>query len=311
MNEFHLINEFLKPTLYEREDVELGIGDDAALLKVPEDKRLVLSMDSLVSGVHFPENVAGNDLADKALMVNLSDLAAMGATPAWVTMALHLPCYDEAWMKAFSQQFHKRLSEYQLQLVGGDISRGPLSITLQVHGFLPLNKALLRSGAQVGDDIYVSGQLGLAKLALDHVLDEGAKEPLLHDAFYRPKPQLALGQSLLDYANSCIDISDGLLADLSHILEASAVGAKLHYESIPVHPLLMSKMEDAREYALTHGEDYQLCFTVPKASQAIMLKHVQEKCITPIGTITKAPGLVIEDKDGKDISFNHRGYRHF
>lgn len=316
MNEFDIIERFFKRQ--PRGDVDLGVGDDCAILTVPKDKRLAVSMDTLVSGIHFLPSIAPEDLGYRALAVNLSDLAAMGAEPAWVTLSLTLPQSDESWLEKFSQGFFSLQNEFSMSLVGGDITRGPLSITCQVHGFLPKEGGLQRSGAKLGDNIYVTGTLGSASLGLTWLLAESferlEKYPHIHQAFVRPVPQIGAGLILRDYANAAIDVSDGLLADLDHILTASGVGARIQLDKIPMDDALLDtcNSQEAIQMALTGGDDYQLCFTM-RDDPALLLdlqSKLQCECFC-IGTICASMGILLLDSDGQRQKVDGLGYQHF
>src|SRR5579872_141773 len=237
MNEFDIIKKFFQRQSLHRKDVILGSGDDCALLKMPEDQLLAVSMDTLISGVHFPKDLSAYEIGYKSLAVNLSDLAAMGAIPAWFTCGLSLPDFDENWCKEFSRGLFDLANQYHIELIGGDLTRSKiLSITIQAHGFVPKELALRRDGAKIGDKIYISGKLGHA---------------ILKNYYHRPEPRINLGLALRGKAHSCIDISDGLIADLSHILESSKLGASIYMDKIPV----------VHQDALISGDDYELCFT--------------------------------------------------
>ncbi len=308
MNEFEIIDFFFKRPL--RRDVALGPGDDCAILSVPQDKRLAISIDTLVSGVHFPPTILADDLGYRSLAVALSDLAAMGAEPAWVTLSLTLPDNDVNWLEKFSQGFFSLADEFSLSLVGGDLTRGPLSITCQVHGFLPDVKGLQREGAQPGDSIYVTGALGSAYLGLKWLMnDETAlleQHPQISQAFLRPTPQIEAGLQLRDCASAAIDISDGLLADLHHILSASGVGAELQLSSIPMNPILSEDLgaDEAIKAALGGGDDYQLCFTMA-GEPGVSFEYFR------IGTICASMGISLLDSCGECQNFDIQGYQHF
>lgn len=309
LNEFEIIKKYFFKNNY-RADVVLKPGDDCALLKMPADQLLAISIDTLVENTHFFPTIPAEALGYKALAVNLSDLAAMGATPAWVTMALTLPEVNEIWLEKFSQGFFNLADEFQVDLVGGNLSKGPLAVTVQVHGFLPRNQALKRNAAKIGDLIFVSGELGAAGAALlseknEITISTEQKNELLN-CWYYPKPKIELGKKLLNIAHAAIDISDGLLADLQHILTASQVGAEIHLNQIPVYPLLheIFSAEQALDLALSAGEDYQLCFTVPENKIHLL---PQTGKITCIGKITAGSKLLLNEKQVT----NKLGYQHF
>lgn len=316
--EFDIIQRYFCRQSLRRSDVTLGIGDDAAVTQVPNGKQLVIATDTLISGVHFFPDAAAKDIGHKALAVNLSDLAAMGAEPAWATLAITLPAVESEWLQDFSEGFFELADTYQMQLIGGDVTQGPLAITVQVMGFVAGDKLLCRDVAQAGDRIYVTGELGAAALALDHLSGEiklndtiaAAVLPRLH----RPKPKVAEGLCLASIANAAIDISDGLLADLGHILHASQVGAMLHLEEIPVAAPLLNIMDyqQALQYALRRGDDYELCFTVaPNHVDEIQQLSKKLACpMTAIGVITDTPGMYGQYQ-GHSSELTCEGYHHF
>ena len=301
------------------DSVQLGIGDDCALLSIPAGQRLAISIDTMVEGRHFPASALPSEIAYRAVAVAVSDLAAMGATPVAATLALTLPSADEAWLAQFSRGIGEAMSDFAMSLVGGDTTRGPLTITVQVHGTLPNDQALLRSGAEVGDDIYVSGVLGDAAVALklfEGTLDLPAESAdYLRRRFYRPSPQLALGKALLPLASSAVDISDGLLADLGHITEKSGVGAELDIEQLPLSPVLagLSDRETVLRSALSGGDDYELCFTATPANREV-LAAVAVQChvaLTRVGSIIAGSGVRCLDSEGQPFQLPASGYQHF
>jgi thiamine-monophosphate kinase len=317
--EFDIIRRYFSDQQTRRADVSLGIGDDAALLLPPSGQSLVVSVDTLVSGVHFPNNTSPDAIGHKALAVNLSDLAAMGAVPAWFTLALTLPDADENWLAQFSQGLFSLAREHNIQLVGGDTTRGPLSITIQVMGFVPEGEALTRSGAQVGDAIYVTGTLGDAGAGLQ--IQQGrlsAPESIVNELVGRldqPTPKIAVGTALRGLASATIDISDGLNADLGHVLTASNVGADVEVEQLPMSDAFKClDLKAAWHLAASAGDDYELCFTVPSSNE----KEVQQKLsalghlFTKIGNISAQPGLLRwVDSEGNELSWASTGYDHF
>ncbi|WP_218814979.1 thiamine-phosphate kinase [Rickettsiella endosymbiont of Dermanyssus gallinae] len=319
ISEFDLIQRFFNQEKNNRADVIRGIGDDAAVLQPPAGQQLVVTTDTLVAGQHFPENTSPFDIAYKALAVNLSDLAAMGAEPAWILLALTLPVADKAWLSEFTQGFFSLMHRFQCQLVGGDTTRGPLSITVQALGFIPNGKALLRSGAQAGDPIYVTGTLGDAGLALADlknkvdILTQEQRSALL-TRLNRPDPRVAIGLALRDIASSAIDISDGLAADLAHILAASQVGAVVEVAKLPLSKTLLAlQPEKAQQLALSAGDDYELCFTVPEARESA-LKQALEKIACPytaVGFISKESGLLLQGENGEPFLLEKQGFLHF
>lgn len=319
MTEFELIKNYFATQVEHRSDVGVGIGDDAAVISVPANHDLAITTDTLISGIHFPESTLPFDIGYKALAVNLSDLAAMGATPAWITLAITLPNANEEWIQSFCDGFFTLANRYQVQLIGGDLTHGFLSITVQALGLLPTGKKLLRSGAKEGDLIYVTGTLGDAALGLQVLQNKMCVDPLheryLKERLNRPEPRIETGKKLLDIASAAIDISDGLAADLSHILKASNVGATLFVDELPLsQELKLSVPEDvAIVLALSEGDDYELCFTVPVEKKAALENALSSlPCrYTLIGTITKQPGLNLRYQNGSSYHGEIRGYRHF
>jgi len=304
LSEFTLIYRYFS-ALGRGAAVDLSVGDDCAILRLDAGERLATSVDTMVEGVHFPVGSFPEDIGFRAVSVAASDLAAMGARPIGMTLALTLPAADELWLHAFSQGIAAAASEYRLPLVGGDTTRGPLTITVQVMGALPLDKALLRSGARPGDAVYVSGFLGDAAAALAVLAGDWRPEPehteYLLDRFNRPRARIELGLALLGVASAAIDISDGLLADAGHI--AAASGARLRIEPglLPLSPALASHadQEQARRWALTGGDDYELCFCLPAHANA------PAGC-TRIGRVEEGSGVDC----GMDIGVA-AGYQHF
>jgi thiamine-monophosphate kinase len=317
LGEFDLIHRYFERPIEQRQDVIVGIGDDSAVVRVPPGVELVLTSDTLVAGVHFSEDIPPEDLGYKALAVNLSDLAAMGARPAWATMALTLPQAEEAWLAAFAQGFFELAQRFSVALIGGDLTRGPLSITVQMHGFVPEGRALRRSGAQAGHYIYVTGTLGDAALALTPRLAEltDTYRRYLLGRLYRPSPRISEGMILRTIASSAIDISDGLIADLGHILETSHVGAVLEVDRLPLSTALQ-EIKDKKygwELALTGGDDYELCFTLPPEHQAVLESKRSDFACTAscIGRIEAERGLRCIEHDGTPYIPQGVGYRHF
>lgn len=319
MTEFDIIKNYFNTQTEHRQDVRLGIGDDAAIVSVPDGKELIITTDTLISGTHFPNNTLPYDIGYKALAVNLSDLAAMGATPAWATLAITLPNNDEAWIQSFCDGFFTLANRHQVQLIGGDLTRGALSITVQALGFTAKGAAILRSGAKPNDLIYVSGTLGDAGLALAFLQEKielnNTYQSALLLKLHRPEPRIAIGEALQGLAHACIDISDGLAADLTHILEQSQVGAILHVDQLPFSDELKHTLshDDAIKLALTAGDDYELCFTVPPNKKAELEKNLSQLPYhyTCIGEITEQAGLDLRYQDGKKYHGPQDGYQHF
>ncbi|HFC92474.1 MAG TPA: thiamine-phosphate kinase [Leucothrix mucor] len=318
-SEFDLIQDYFN-WQQAFDSVQIGIGDDAAVLNLPNNKKqqLVVSVDTFIEGVHFPENTPADAIGHKALAVNLSDLAAMGAKPAWFTLALTLPEPNLTWLHDFSKGLKKLANQHKITLIGGDTTRGKLSITIQVMGFVERGKALLRSSAKLKDKIYVSGNLGDAAIGL--AILQNCLEPLrisqqanqcCQNALNYPQPQNFLSNIIQPYANACLDISDGLLQDLGHILKASNLGACLNLDNIPLSDsALESGRKDALAYALTGGDDYQLLFTISEKNESQLLDDMAKTHykISCIGEIDSKSGK-ITDHLGHLI--NVKGYQHF
>lgn len=318
LSEFELIRRFFTRAK-SREDTVLGIGDDAALVRVPPGMELAAASDTLVEGVHFPRDTVPFDIGYKALAVNLSDLAAMGAEPAWAMLSLAVPAAEESWLAEFARGLFELADRHNVELIGGDTVCGPLSVTVQVLGLVPAGVALRRAGARPGDVIYVTGTLGDAGLALYDkqggvVLDD-AERTALHPRLDRPAPRVAEGLALRGIAGAAIDISDGLLADLGHILEASGVGATIQVERLPLSATLRAHLEpaDGWRLALGAGDDYELCFSVAPAKQPALERALADvSCgYTRIGIIEDIPGLRCRREDGTPFVTDVAGYNHF
>lgn len=318
MNEFEIIARYFKSAYPQsRGDLRLGIGDDAAIIRPAADAELLVSMDTLVAGAHFFADAPAEDIARKALAVNLSDMAAMGALPRWLGLSLTLPGHDADWLGRFAAAFNDLARHYSLVLIGGDLSRGPLSVTVQVHGEAPEGRALRRGGAREGDHIYVTGALGAAAWALKCRREDrpGAAAEAEHERLRRPEARVKTGLALRDVASSCIDISDGLLADLGHILSASGLGAEIMLPAIPFSKSLKTQPRAmALELALSGGDDYELCFTVAPDLPAPALAALGQDC--PVHRIgrTTAPGAglkLLRADGGVYQPPSVGGYRHF
>lgn len=315
MSEFDLIRDHFSRLGARRADVALGVGDDCALLRVPEGFELAVSIDTLVAGVHFFADCDPEGLGHKSLVVGLSDLAAMGAEPAWATLALTIPEADSDWLSAFSLGFARLAGEAGVALVGGDTTRGPLSVTAQVHGLVPKGKAVCRSGARPGDLVCVSGTLGDAGLAL-RLLEAGqTPSPFLRSRLERPTPRVQLGLALRGIATAMIDLSDGLVADLGHIFAASGVVAEIRLADLPLSEEVRDRLSARADWGLplTSGDDYELCFCIP-AQQCGLLPALAERLDIPIqviGKILQAPELRCLLEDGSTWHPHRSGYDHF
>lgn len=318
MTEFELIRQYFAAQPITRRDVALGIGDDAAVVDAPADRQLVVTTDMLVADVHFFPDADPVALGHKALAVNLSDLAAMGAEPAFFSLAIALPRVDGDWLAQFCEGIYGLARQYDMQLIGGDTTRGPLTISITAHGWVPAGQALTRSGARVGDHIYITGELGDAALALWeeqgklHLSETGSAAVI--ERLSRPMPRVNAGQRLRGLAHSAIDISDGLAADLGHILEQSEVGARVDLAQVPVSDIYRTHLpEIGWELALANGDDYELCFTVPpeRADRVQALAPSLGCRLTRIGEIVAGGGLQIVDANGRPYSLKQRGHDHF
>ena len=298
-----------------RPDVVLGIGDDAAVLQVPADCLLVVATDTLNDGVHFPIDTAPADLGWKALAVNLSDLAAMGAQPAWCTLSLAMHEADVDWVDAFLDGFLSIAQAHGVALVGGDTTRGPLSVCVTVHGFADFGHALRRSGALVDDDLWVSGTLGDAAAALAQFRAGGATEPALRQRLDRPDPRVATGRALSRIAHACIDVSDGLLADVGHLCAASAVGARIDIDALPASETLRAMFTDETRRVLqaAGGDDYELCFSAPPSRREAIAAIAAGTSVplTRIGRIVAGSGVEAFGCDGESWQPPRRGFDHF
>ncbi|MFZ5522973.1 MAG: thiamine-phosphate kinase [Pseudomonadota bacterium] len=316
MTEFDLIRRYFT---HAAPSALLGVGDDAALLQMSAGNVLAVSTDMLVSGTHFLPDADPCMLGHKTLAVNLSDMAAMGATPRWAILAVALPKADEAWLERFSAGFFSLADQYRVELVGGDTTRGPLNLCVSIFGEVPAQQALRRGGAQIGDEVWVSGTLGDAALALAHlknhiVLSAGelaACAPALH----QPQPRVALGVALRGIANSAIDISDGLFGDLGHILDASQVAAEINFALLPASTVLRPYMQQSlgRQCVLSGGDDYELCFTAPAMRHAEILSTSTRLALplTCIGKIVAGRGCAVRDASGNLLDAEAGGYDHF
>jgi len=297
----------------------LGVGDDCALLAPTPGMQLAVSSDMLLEGRHFSPQDSPAGIGHKSLAVNLSDLAAMGATPRWATLAIALPEENDAWLTAFTRGFFRMADMHGIELVGGDTTRGALTISITVIGEVPPGQALRRDGAQAGDDVWVSGVIGSAALALAYrqgrLFMEQIDAAKVLPALYLPTPRVELGIALRGIASSAIDISDGLLGDLGHILERSHVGATLEYSKLPTLPVVQTYLHEpvARDCVLAGGDDYELCFTSPASRRDAVLAAAESAgvSVTHIGSITAEPGLTVIDANGQPLSFDKTGYDHF
>ena len=319
LNERSLIERFFKDCGARRADVAVGVGDDAALIDVPAGMQLVAKTDTLVCGNHFLPHFPADSIGHRSLAVNLSDLAAMGAEPAWALLALTLPSAEPEWLAGFASGFGALARQHNVALVGGDTTQGPLCVTVQLLGYAPRPPVMLRSGGKVGDVVFVSGTTGdsggglqveLGKLA--GATPEAAS--YLRQRFMFPTPRVELGRQLRAYASACIDVSDGLLGDAGRLAAASGCGVTIDYLQVPISPALASTVGDtrARELALTGGEDYELCFAVSPDNVARMTRDLPpaQWGYSRIGVLRAEPGHDVVH-DGTVMHFSHSGWDHF
>ncbi|TLZ53953.1 MAG: thiamine-phosphate kinase [Gammaproteobacteria bacterium] len=318
LTEFELIERYFRDCGAARSDVIAGIGDDAALVAVPPDTELVVATDTLVAGVHFPQGSPAASIGHRALAVNLSDLAAMGARAAWALLALTIPRAEEAWLAEFAAGLAALARAHGVALVGGDTTRGPLTVTVQLLGTVPPGAALRRCGGRAGDALFVSGTPGDAAAGLALEERRLAAEPLalayLRERFLRPTPRMALGERLRGHASACIDVSDGLLGDAGKLARASQTGVEISFAAVPVSEPLVRAVgeEQARTLALTGGDDYELLFAVhPEKVSAMLAELPPERWgYTRIGALRAAPGAEVL-REGTVMQFSHSGYQHF
>lgn len=316
--EFDLIQQFFSRATTQ---TDLGVGDDSALISITHGMQLAISTDMLVAGTHFFADCDAFQLGWKSLAVNVSDMAAMGAQPKWATLAIALPDVNPAWLDQFSGGFFSCANQFSVDLIGGDTTRGPLTISIQIMGEVPIGKAIKRSGAQLHDDIWVSGQLGSAALGLAYLQKNHLNRSLNADdianclqALNAPTPRIALGLSLRGIATSNIDISDGLLADLGHILRASNFGATLNLEAIPCIEVLKTSIQNpiTQNYVLAAGDDYELCFTAPKSARNIIESIAQQiNCpVSLVGEIHTGNDLKVMYQN-QQLNISKKGFDHF
>jgi thiamine-monophosphate kinase len=326
LGEFELIERFFRrPAAVQcarRGDVPLGIGDDAALLSLPAGRQLVAALDALVEGRHFPPGTAPRSIGHRALAVNLSDLAAMGAEPAWFLLSLTLPAADERFLEEFARGMFGLADRHGLALVGGDTTGGPLVAVVQALGSVAPGAALTRAGGRAGELLYVSGTPGDAAAGLRLLMRDAAdaaglaaaSRRQLEERFLYPTPRVELGRALAGVASACIDVSDGLAADAGRLAAASGCAARIDAERLPLSPALLafSGATGARQLALTGGEDYELCFTIPqeRAAQVEELQDIVKCPLTCIGSLGAGDGVQLLER-GQPLALDIRGYDHF
>lgn len=318
MKEFDMIKRYFADQIIQRKDVLLGIGDDCAIVKPDERYNLAITTDTLVEGIHFPKGTEARAIGHKVVAVSLSDLAAMGAEPNWISLAMTLPKADEAWIAEFCAGVFELCEYFNVQLIGGDTTQGPLSVTVTAQGTTPIDRHLSRAGAKVGDWLYVTGEVGDAGLALKHIQGEVKVEDVFVDQIVSklnyPKPRVLAGQALREYATSAIDISDGVIADLTHICKASQVGANVVLDNLPMSDVMLSTLDEneAAKLALSAGDDYELLFTVSEDNKVGM-----ETALTNLGVPIRCIGQINPTEkitttlNRKPIVMELKGYEHF
>ncbi|MGL1955922.1 MAG: thiamine-phosphate kinase [Colwellia sp.] len=318
MKEFELIKNFFTEQSVKRKDVALGIGDDCAVVEPPKNQSIVITTDTLVAGVHFPLTTSPRAIGHKAIAVNLSDIAAMGAKPSWISLAITLPEVDQKWLTEFSQGVFELCEYYNVELIGGDTTQGPLSITITAQGLVPSGKYLTRAGAKAGDWLYVTGELGSAALALQHINGKVALQEAdileMQTKLDYPNPRVLAGQTLREFASSAIDLSDGLISDLGHLCKTSDVGANIVLDALPLSTILRAALprDEANSLALVGGDDYELLFTVAEDNKVGMetaLSHAGTT-ITCIGQINTSRSITTT-LNNKPVPINTSGFEHF
>jgi thiamine-monophosphate kinase len=317
-SEFDLIARYFTRPTRSSSAVQLGVGDDCALIAPPVNESLAISTDMLVEGRHFLPGADPESLGHKSLAVNLSDLAAMGARPLGFSLALALPSADEAWLASFARGLFALADTEQIELIGGDTTRGPLTICITVFGSVPIDQALRRNGARANDDIWVSGSLGDARLGLDVLMRQRklseTDSAIALQRLHRPSPRVSLGLALRGVASAAIDISDGLIGDLGHILQRSSVGAAVEADVLPISSALRSQDQQTQHvFALNGGDDYELCFCAPPAQRENVIAAAQQAgvAVTRIGHVTEIPSLRVLDHAGNPLQVHSKSFDHF
>jgi thiamine-monophosphate kinase len=318
LSEFDLIKQYFDQPLPDDANIALGIGDDCALLNPNTGMQIAISSDMLVSGRHFFADADPYFLGHKSLAVNLSDLAAMGAKPLAFTLALSLPEANPAWLAPFSRGLFELAHQHQCRLIGGDTTKGPLNICITIFGELPIGSALKRNAAKVDDDIWVSGQLGDARLALSAYLNEtlltSNQLNIASQRMHCPSPRIALGLAIRGIAHAALDVSDGLMGDLAHILKASQVGASLMVDQLPIGEILQQQaLQTQREMSLAGGDDYELCFTAPVHARELIIAAgiASQTPVTRIGKIEAQSGLRLLDNNLQALNLKLHSFDHF
>ena len=313
MDEFSIIDKYFSGIGFSHDAVTMGPGDDCAVFDLPSDCELCVSTDTMLAGVHFPQEASGDVVADRTLTANLSDLAAMGASPVSFLLSLTMPNSVDSWLADLANKLSERSQLHGISLSGGNLAKGPLSVTITVMGTVPTGMALMRRGSKVGDHLYVTGELGAAAAGLRIVQENGSNHRTLRSAYLHPQPRLVFAQGLRGIASACIDISDGFLANLNHVCTASSVGAEIDTQRIFLSDELRAYAGDrALEFSLHGGDDYELCFSASESfsDDIVRLGEETETLITRVGTITAEPGVWLAD-DGVKVAADIRGYTHF
>ena len=316
MNEFEIIRRYFTPPT---DHTLLAGGDDAALVSVTAGMDLVVTTDALVAGRHFFADADARGVGHKSMAVNLSDIAAMGARPRWATLSLTIPSAAEAWLEAFAEGFLRLARDYEVDLIGGDTTRGPLTICVQVLGEVEHSKALRRAGARAGDDLWVSGEVGDSALALAHARGEFHLTSRDRDYALKrlnlPQPRVALGRALIGLANSCIDVSDGLTADVGHIAECSSVRAVIEWDRVPLSAVAIRYRDHpvVQRAALAGGDDYELAFSAPRElrDEIEAVAGRVALALTRIGRVEQGSGVAVIDRTGRPIELTEAGFDHF
>ena len=315
LTEFMIIKKYFHQTKTRSANVIVGIGDDGAVIEIPRERQVVISVDTLVEGKHFPINTPPHDLGHKTLAVSLSDIAAMGAAPHTALLALTIQKKDEIWLEEFAKGFFSLAGRYQVSLIGGDITQGPLCISVTTTGLIPKNTMICRSGAKVGDLIYLTGTVGDAGLALALLNQHKAIDPFLLTRLNCPTPRIEAGLALRGIASAAIDVSDGVVADLEKITIMSQVGAKIKVDHLPLSDSLKKQccLNEVWKYALSSGDDYELCFTAPKVKSEQLKKIFNQLnydyCC--IGEIIQGNGVTVLNPKNRPVKILKKGYEHF
>lgn len=313
-NEFDIIDKYFKRLQVDSNAVVLGPGDDCAVLAVPPNEELCVSTDTLIEGVHYPKDASPEIVVSRTMAANLSDLAAMGAAPFSFVLAVTMPSADETWLEACSQALAKDIKQYGIPLVGGNLAKGQLSLSMTVMGTVPRGAAITRQGASAGDEIYVTGSLGDAAKGLELFMT-GERDSFLVQRYCAPTPRIEAGIALRGIASAMIDISDGLMSEVSHICEFHELGAEIMTDTLPISDELVSaaKIDSATRMAMFAGDDYELCFTAPaeRANDIAVLSKTLNLAMTRVGVMTHEPGVNARQPDGTTLPFSGAGYQHF